>query len=306
MKYLNKFDKLSLFEIQLNDSKKININIIPDENKNESNANENIINLPYSSFSTSQINQVIIKINKKSKIDILINNKSQEIPDISINEQKIESFILFNEFIGCCSNIIIYKSNSTETYIPNFINNDLYKNGIYKEELFSAFIKAEMMNDIDQNNIKDKYIHDYKGSDLSEIKTFVEKNLISIYIPIRYEKSLDNNSIYLKDSINGLDGIFIIDSTLSGIHSLEKTIKAFYSIGSINHLLPIIELVNKNTHLANTKLFEIFMDIINFIFTNLSHLFQLLDKNSQFFYYLSHFLEKLPENLYGEELNKKL
>ena len=302
--YLNKFDKLSLLEIQLNNYKSININIISDGYN--TNQNENIINIPYSAFSPSQINQVIIKINKNSQINILINNKVQQIPDISAKEKNIESLVFFNDFIGCCTNIMIYKNNTNETFIPKFISNELYKSGIFKEELFSAFVKGEMMNEIDENNIKDKNIHDYKESDLTEIKTFVEKNLISIYIPIRYEKSFDSPVIYIKDSINGLDGDLNIDSPLSGIHSLEKTIKAFYNIGSINHLLPIIELINKNENLSNSKIFDIFMDIINFIFTYLSDLFQLMDKNSQFFFYFSHFLEKIPEKVFGEGLNKKL
>ena len=31
-----------------------------------------------------------------------------------------------------------------------FINNELYKNGIYKEKLFLSVIKAQIMNDIDE------------------------------------------------------------------------------------------------------------------------------------------------------------
>ena len=305
LKFLEKFEQLSLLEILFHNNKNIKINITSDNNSDDA---ENTISIPYSSFSTTQINQVLIKISKNSKIDILINNTKQKISDISINEQKIESLVLFNNFIGTCTNIIVYRSNSNDIYIPKFINNELYKNGIYKEELFSSFIKAQIMNDIDEKNIYDKNIINYKNTDLTEIKSFFQKNLISIYIPTRWEKSEENKNIYLKDSINGLDAKLNINinNSLSGIHSLEKTIKAFYLIGSINHLLPIIELVNKEGRLGETKIFEIFLDIINYIFTNLSNLFQLLDKNSQFFYYLSHFLEKIPEGMFCEDFNKKL
>ena len=48
------------------------------------------------------------------------------------------------------------------------------------------------------------------------------------------------------------------------------------------------------------------MDIINYILTNLSNLFQLSDKNSQFFYYLRYFLEKILEEMFCEDFNKKL
>ena len=304
LKYLEKFDQLSLLEIKLNNSKSININIIP----NDSNCkdNENSISIPYSSFSTIQINQLIIKINKNNKIDITINNTSVKTSDMSSLKQKIESFIFFNRFIGYCTNIIIYKNYTNETIIPKFLSNDLYKNGIYKEELFSGFIKAQIMNEIDEKNIYDKNLINYKETDLQEIKNFIEKNLISIYLPTRTELFEENNKIYLKDCISDLDALLNIDSSFSGIHSIDKTIKAFYSIGTINHLLPIAELINKETNLANTKFLDAFMDIINYIFSNLSNLFHLLDKNSQFFYYLSHFLEKIPEKLYCEDLNKKL
>ena len=304
LKYLEKFDKLSLLEIKLNNSKSINIDITPN---NSPKSGENLILIPYESFFINKINKVIIKIKKKSNIDILINNVQQNISKISIMEdQNIESLILFNKFIGLCSNIILYKNNTNEEYIPKFVNNDLYKNGIYKEELFSAFIKAQITNDIDEKNITDKNIISYKCSDLPEIKQFLEKNLISIYLPPRYEKLVKNKNIYLKDCINGLDAILNIDSSLSGIHSLEKTIKAFYTVGSINHLLPILELITKEKHLANSQILEIFMDIVNYILSNLSKFFILFDKNSRFFFYVSHFLEKIPEELYGEDLNKKL
>ena len=302
LKYLEKFDNISLLEINLDDKKKINVCIDSGDKKN---SNESIF-IPYASFSTTQTNQVLIKISKNSNVEVLINNAPQQNTEISINDENIESLILFNNFIGSCSNIIIYKNNTKEAYIPKFINNDLYKNGIYKEELFISFIKAQIMNDIDVKNIADKNILNYKGSDLDEIKSFVEKNLISIYIPTRTENSGENKNIILKDSINDLDATLNKNSYLSGIHSHDRVIKAFYSIGSINHLLPIIELINKETQLASTKIFDIFMNIITYIFSNLSHLFKLFDANSQFFFYLSHFLEKIPSELYGEELNEKL
>ena len=295
--YIEKFDKMSLMEIEFSNDKKVNINIISD-NENNGGEDENSIALSYSSFSTQFTNKMLVKINKNSKIEILINNTPQKISEISNNEKKIESLILFNNFIGACSNIIIYKSNSMEMFIPKFLNSDLYKNGIYSEELFSNFIKSEIMNEIDESNILDKKLTNFKSSELAEIKIFLEKNLISIYIPTRVEQSSENKNNILKDSINNLNAIFNLENSLSGIHSFKNVIRAFYSIGSINHLLPIIELLNKETSLASIKIIDIFTSIITYIFSNLSKLFQLYDKNSQFFYYLSYFLERIPENLY--------
>ena len=110
---MENFQNLSLLEVKLKNNKNININIIPDKNK--PNKNDNLIEIPYSSFLTNQINQVIIKFNKNTKIELLINTK-QQISDISFNENQIESLILFNNFNGTCSNIIIYKNNTRETY----------------------------------------------------------------------------------------------------------------------------------------------------------------------------------------------
>ena len=300
LKLLQNFENFSLLNIQLNNEKKIAI-YISDKGKNS----DDSVFVPYSAFSTKQINQVLIKINKGSKMEILINNKPT-LSEISINETKIESLELFNGFIGSCSSIILYKAYTKEIYYPKFFNNDSYKKGIYKEELFTSFVKANIMKDIDDQNNGDKTLTNCKDSALNEIKIFLEKNLISIYIPTRTENAVENKNIILKDSINDLDAIFNINSYCSGIHSHDKVIKAFYNIGTINHLLPIIELVNKETNLANTQIFEFFMNIISYIFEMLSHLFKLFDLNTQFFYYLSHFLEKLPKNLYGDELNYKL
>ena len=248
---------MSLMEIQFSNDKKIKINIISDNNNNKK-EDENTIILSYSSFSTHLTNKVLVKINKNSKIEILVNGDPQKIPDISNNEKKIKSLILFNKFIGICSNIIIYKSNSMETFVPKFLNNDLYKNGIYSEELFTNFIKSEIMNEIDESNIFDKNLINFKNSELAELKIFLEKNLISIYIPTRVEQSSENKNYILKDSINNLDAILNVENSLSGIHSLKNVIRAFYSIGSINHLLPIIELLNKESSLASIKIIDIF------------------------------------------------
>ena len=90
------------------------------------------------------------------------------------------------------------------------------------------------MNEIDEKNIIDQNLVNFKDEDLSEIKNFCLKNLMSIYLPTRTEKSNETKQIILKDSINNLDAIFNIESSLNGIHSLENIIRAFYSIGSIN------------------------------------------------------------------------
>ena len=89
------------------------------------------------------------------------------------------------------------------------------------------------------------------------------------------------------------------------MHTLSKTIQAFYDLGSINHLLPIIELITKEKNFCTGKIFDKYIDIIIYIFSNLSDYFKLFDKNAPFFFYLSYFLEKI-EDKNGEIFNKEL
>ena len=308
--YLNKFEDFSLLEIKLNDKTSININISYD--KKEQNKESKCLNIPYDSFKVNEINQVIIKMGKNKNIQILINSNLQNIGEVSITQkQQITSLIFFKKFIGLCYNIIIYKSPiSTEIFIPKFLKTEPYKNGICNEELFSPFIRTEFTISVDESRLTDKALTKLKDTDLSDYKTFYSYNILALYIIDRHELSKDEKNFVLFDSINNINAILnFIESKKCGIHTLSRTIKAFYDLGSINHLLPIAELITKEKIFCTRTIFGKYIDIINYIFSNLSDYFKLFDKNAPFFFYFSYFLEKIEDEkgeIFNQEFCNKL
>ena len=301
-KFIGKFDKLQIINIKLTGEKSISLYVTPESQ----NSTDTEAYVSYESLKLDEMNKILIKINTSSKVEIMINDKQVEFSNILYSDQKIESLELFNKFIGICSSIMIFKNNTEGNMLPKFLNKDIFKCGIHKEEIFAQFIKAHIMNEVDDKNMTDKLLVVYKGADLPEIKTFFENHLISVFIPTRFDKSDDGKIITVYDSISGLNGVINYESPFSGLHVLDNTIKAFYSIGSINHLLPIIELMIQEQSLLNLNTFNSFMSLLTFIFSKLSYLFQLFDKNSKFFFHFSHFLEKIPQNLFSSELCQKL
>ena len=296
-KYFENFSHCSLLEIKLNDNTSININI--NSETNDKNKENNCINISYDSFKINEVNQVLIRISRNKNIQIFINNNLQKTEEVLYSHQfQINSLIFFEKFVGYCSNIILYKHQlSIEVFVPKFLSTDLYKNGIYKEDLFSPFIKSQLSVNVDENYITDKNLIKLKDKDISEFKNFYIHNLISIYMPNRNESSKEEKNIILSDSINNLDAILTHnEETKSGIHNLSKAIQAFYDLGSINHLLPIMELITKDKKFRKGIIFNKYIKIICFIFSNLSKYFQLFDKNAQFFFHLSYFLEIIEDN----------
>ena len=85
-------------------------------------------------------------------------------------------------------------------------------NESYKEELFKIIKNSKDL----KKDITDAFYSNFTdilSSSLSEIKNFCLKNLMSIYLPTRTEKSNEMKNIILKDSINNLDATFNIESS---------------------------------------------------------------------------------------------
>ena len=293
-------DTFCLLELKLNNNTSINIKInIKNQEKNEEN---NSIIIPYSSFKSNEINQFIVKIGKNKNIEIIINNIPEKCKEISINQHQINSLIFFQKFIGTCSNIILYKNSiSNDIFVPNFFKEKSYKNGIYSEKLFIPFIKSQISSNVEEKYFSDKNFQELKDKNIIDYSNFYFKNLISIYMPTRAEFSFENKNIILADSIIGLNASLSSDSLKNNIHTISNAFQALYSIGSINHLLPIIELITNDEKFRKVDIFNKYIYIITFIFSNLSSYFQLFDKNSQFFYYLSYYLEKLGNEIFNQE-----
>ena len=254
-----------LLEIKFTDKKNtinFNINIenqIISQTKNE----------PICQLKENETNCILFKFTKKkNNIFCEIQNGFNKVESLSIQlkdknnkiKEEIKDIILFKNFIGTCSNIIIYKEKKNEG-LPKFLLNEennnnklknnslLFPNGIYNEELYSYFIKAELL----ENNMD---INKSQKINYNNFKDFYNNNLIAIYIPTRYyipnqfeDKNITNTpQLILVDSINNLNAEFNTRTpALNGIHIFYNLYENDLNIiGGINNLLPILELILDN------------------------------------------------------------
>ena len=221
-----------LFELVFADpTKNISFNI-----DNENNLINNITKDKITKLEENKFINILIKFNLKDslKIEIYLNNKKIDFPNDQIaikdNEKskikekyEIKSMNFFKNFIGECTNIIIFKNKKVEA-LPKFflhlqtieekkkpttsisalfdqstknkdekiirqelVLNPLFKYGIYNEELFNILLKQELKDDVEQNVIDN--VVSSKNPDkiaLADIKDFLEK-IVAIYTPSRIE-----------------------------------------------------------------------------------------------------------------------
>ena len=363
---INKNYNSDLFELNFSDqSKNLSFNIDYDNNLINNLTKEKIIKLEENKY----IN-VLFKFNLREsfKIEIYINNNKIDFKNDQIiikddekqkikEKYEIKSINFFRNFLGECSNIILFKNKKNEgiprfflelqtveqkqkpqtsmaalfdvsknkndkNVVKEFLLKKEYKNGIFNEDLFNILLKSELRDDVDQNVIENILVSKNKDkTPINDIKEFMEK-IIAIYIPSRIEipedvgvKNLKNSPIIiLKDSINNLDAIFTktkIDdekiSNLNGIHLFNSIIDDMNNLGGLNHLIPIIELMSKYSEdlLTTENICKLF-NLIILIFApyNINSLKN--EKNSNFFFNLYYFLEKIPTNYYNNLLCEKI
>ena len=318
-----------LFELRFTDSnnKPIHININSDNQLITPLKND-----PLFQLLENETNCIVFKFNKKKTTingEIQIGFHKVELPPIPLEtgkgknskiKEEIKEIVLFKNFIGICSNIIIYKEKKGDG-LPDFlfdnniklrlsskdINdrdslrkssfclNSLFPNGICDEELYSFFSNAELK---EQNN---------------NFKDFLNNNIISIYIPNRYqipsqseEKTISNTSQFiLIDSINGLNAEFNTRSpALNGIHIFQNLYENDLGIlGGLNNFLPILELILENNEFLNQDIFSSFFDLLTvYVFSPKYQNALIQEDNSNFFKCLSFFLERIPDNFFNNEL----
>ena len=164
--------------------------------------NSNNINIPYNLFKSKETNNVLIKISLNFHIEIYINGFEVNLPsnisnDINKGNKLIDSIEFFKGVYGLCSTVMIYRDNDKnklQYLLPNYLlekenNKDtisgqkkskysiskLYINGFHKELHFTPFIKANIKDEIDENNIYDNSIIINKNEDFNfqEIKKFI-------------------------------------------------------------------------------------------------------------------------------------
>ena len=252
------------------------------------------------------------------------------------SENIIDSIKLFNEFYGICSTLMLYRDNEKDNklkdiYPKYLIENQtkssrqiskFYQNGLFKEELLIPFIKAHLKNNVEEKHIYDNTIKNLTEQSLDELAKFIIYNLISIYIPTRTyihselktkiegSKEIDEEirMTILVDSISNFNAglnnknLFpnLMYSINGGIHILSNILYDFsFDIGGINHFLPLIEVMTDYNELLTNENLEQFMSIILYLFSNHKKLIN-NEQDTKFFYYLSLFLEKIPENFYTD------
>ena len=343
-----------ILEMRFNDKKRNSLGINMDKDNN--------IITTYSGDNTffqlldSEINCVTIKFynNKKKKVinsEIYLGKEKKELPPIPFEIEKektdktkddIKEIILFKNFIGICTNIIIYKEKKSDG-LPKFLfsfeekksnksnkdeknkNNEsqkksifslksIFPNGIYSEELFSYFTKVELKDQVEPNILsKNIIIEDEFKINSDDFKDFFNNNLIAMYMPTRVDicpkneenSSLNESILILRDSINNLDAKFKTKSpSFNGVHIYSRIIDDDFGIlGGIDNLLPIIELMANYPELLSQENFSLYFNIIsNVIFSNLHEKAIKKENDSNFFMYLSYFLEKIPDNYFDNSL----
>ena len=330
-----------LLELRFNDKNKkpININMNIDNELTTSYTKK-----PLYKLSESETNCILIKFNKKRKAinsEIYVGFNKIDLPSIKDETKKeeegelkdeIKEIVLFKNFIGICTNIIIYKekksnglpkflvpiegSKSSKDEKSNNINKTLksiFPNGIYDEELYSFFIRAELKDQIDQNNLQNNFsTYDEKKINLNEFRDFLNNNLIAIYLPTRVDlpsqcknRPLSNTpQLILRDSINNLDAEFSTKyPPLNGVHTYSRINDDFSKIDGINNILPIIEIMTNNLKLLTDKNFSSYFELLsNHVFSSQNKNAIIKENNSNFFIGLSYFLEKIPNKYFNKEL----
>ena len=294
-----------LFELDfLDKTKNISFNIDNDYNLIINNSSRDKI----SKLEENKYINILFRFNLKDsfKIDIFINTKKVEFKNdqLEIKESdkqklkenyEINSINLFKNFIGECSNIIIFKDRKLEgmpkffTFIQKteikqkpkantisalfdmsagkqekvykeeiIFQNNLLK-GLCNEELLNILLKYELKDEVEQTNIDNILKNNSLDKiALTDISQFYEK-ITAIYTPNRFEFDNNNKQIILKDSINGLDAVFEnkknINSDLNGVHIFKNSFEELKFFGDLNIFIPIIELLINSENLIDKREF---------------------------------------------------
>ena len=331
-----------LFELKFNDKKNsicININI---DNYLTTSSNNILYKL-----SENETNCLIFKFNKKKSIingEIYIGFNKVELPPLHLDlgkdknskiMEEIKEITLFKNFIGTCSNIIIYKEKKNEgvpKFLLNTINNKtksssnnesrnsirktnqsfnpIFTNGIYNEELYSFFVYAELNDQIDISRLKTRK---HQNINYNIFKEFLNNNMIAIYIPNRYiipnqsdDKNITNaTNIILIDSINGLNAEFKTRTpSLNGIHIFQNLYEDnLDTLGGINNLMPILEFMLNNEEFLTLEIFSSYFNLLSVYVLSPKHKYSLIQEYEfNFFKNLSYFLEQMPYKFFNDEL----
>jgi len=222
-------------------------------------------------------------IKKKWIINCLLNDK-QLLNDYNINNKMtsneknifISSINIGDDFFGEISTIIISNNDALLNIKTQLNLYNLFPNGI-----------------LHYKNIQ-KLIDNFKQ---------IIPSIIYLYSPYADKYNLINN--YKNDLIfeNKSNDV---SAKIKKIHIFKSVFKKIYLTGGINIILPIAELfyINKDICIENKDLMKYFFNLISIIFMDRPK--NMLDAlNNNFFMMLSVFLEKMPQEIFDEELLKE-
>ena len=335
-----------LLELEfLDKSKNISFNIDNEYNLIINNTKDKLAKLDENKY----IN-ILFSFNKKDsfKIDIYINTKKIEFKNDKIelkDNYEINSINFFKNFLGQCTNIILFKDKKLEG-MPKFfttkqnveikqkpkantisalfdmsagkqekvfkeeivVHNNLIK-GLFNEDLLNILLKHELKDEVEQIHINNILKNSQDKTPLNDIKEFYEK-IIAIYTPNRHEINNNNGNIILKDSISGLDAIFNNiqnkDSNMNGIHLYNNCIEDFNNLGGLNQFIPILELLINSDNLLTKENLLAFLNLISTIIKPCYKGFLKNEKNSNFFSNLAFFFQKIPDKFFISDISDKI
>ena len=288
-----------------------NIKVIIDENQS------NLINVK-GLIKFDDWNNLIFIINPKGcnlDINIYINGKNHIsfLPtkkDFKANE-KISDIKLFQNFLGLSTSILFFSFELNSKQIEYF--NSL-KHGFFKNKLLYEFFSKNDTKYLSNGINQYKYANQFKVDKYLELFDFSLKKqnikgLVCFLCPFTYNKE--------KNVVDDIFGNFIGEfSENDGINNYNKKAKSIKSLGGMNNLLPIVELMYStisksksikynyiDKSILTEKTFLEYFKVLNTIFTEREK--NVLDGNKRkFFSSLGLFLEKFPPNIFTNEILK--
>ena len=304
--------KISKHQISLVLNDVNNIKVIIDDNQSS------IINVK-GAIKFDDWNNLCFTINPKGafKLDISIHingkNYNSFLPttkDFNTSE-KISNITLFQNFLGLSTSVLFFTFELNTKQIQYF--NSL-KYGFYKNKFLYEFFKKNdknyLVNGVNvykyQNQVKvDKYLDLFDFS----LKKQNLKGLICFLCPFTFNK--ENNVI--DDIFGNFMGEF---SENDGINNFKKNAKSIKSLGGMNNLLPIMELMYSSISkaknikydyiesgiLSEKTFLEYFKVLKTILIGREKNLIEA--NNGNFFSSLGIFLEKFPSNIFTSEILK--
>ena len=258
---------------------------------------------------------IIPKSAFKLEISIYINGKNNSsflpITKEFKASEKISNINLFQNFLGLSTSVLFF-SFELDTKQIQFFNS--LKHGFFKNKLLYEFFMKNDKNYLSNGVNKYKYANQVKVDkhvnlfDFSLKKQNI-KHLICFLCPFTYNKE--------KNVVDDIFGNFIGEfSENDGINTYKKNAKSIKSLGGMNNLLPIIELMYSSISKSNKikynyidksilseKTFLEYFKVLNTILLDRPRNF--IDSNKRkFFSSLGLFLEKFPPNVFTNEILK--